>query len=163
MGWHCLRAGVKSGRARDGPSCRRPGRRVHPATERPAAADRLDRRRGADLREAASASRARRTVPRGVRGHPYADAARGSHSPARRRRAGAVNGDTDLARQIGRLEAQVANLERDAIEIKGDLKALVATANQARGGWKTLILVAGAAGAAGALASKVVGLVGLVR
>ena len=74
-----------------------------------------------------------------------------------------MNGDTDLARQIGRLEAQVANLERDAIEIKGDLKALVATANQARGGWKTLMLVAGAAGAAGALASKVVGLVGLVR
>lgn len=74
-----------------------------------------------------------------------------------------MNGDTDLARQIGRLEAQVANLERDAIEIKGDLKALVATVNQARGGWKTLMLVAGAAGAAGALASKVVGLVGLVR
>ena len=74
-----------------------------------------------------------------------------------------MSDDTDLARQIGRLEAQVANLERDAIEIKGDLKALVATVNQARGGWKTLILVAGAAGAAGALASKVVGLVGLVR
>ncbi len=71
--------------------------------------------------------------------------------------------DTDLARQIGRLEAQVASLERDAVEIKGDLKALVATVNQARGGWKTLMLVAGAAGAAGALASKVVGLVGLVR
>jgi len=74
-----------------------------------------------------------------------------------------VRDDTDLARQIGRLEAQVASLERDAVEIKGDLKALVATVNQARGGWKTLMLVAGAAGAAGALASKVVGLVGLVR
>ena len=45
-------------------------------------------------------------------------------------------------------------LEAELREIKGDVKAILALVNQARGGWKTLVVVGAVAGAAGALVTK---------
>lgn len=59
-----------------------------------------------------------------------------------------------IQRDIGRLEARVDGLEAELREIKGDVKAILALVNQAKGGWKTLVIVGAVAGAAGALITK---------
>ena len=59
-----------------------------------------------------------------------------------------------LERDFGRLEARVSALEDDMAELKADTKQILATLSEAKGGWKTLLLVAGAAGSAGALVGK---------
>lgn len=59
-----------------------------------------------------------------------------------------------LQRDIGRLEGRVDALEGELREIKGDVKAILALVNQAKGGWKTLVIVGAVAGAAGALVTK---------
>lgn len=61
------------------------------------------------------------------------------------------NGDD---RAFGRLEADVENLQREMGELRKDVKKLVDGFNQAKGGWKTLLLVAGVAGTMGALTTK---------
>lgn len=66
-------------------------------------------------------------------------------------------------RDLGKLEAEVAGLKHDVGELTSEVKTLVAFFNQARGGWKTVLLVAGVAGAAGALVSKLAGWLALVK
>lgn len=63
----------------------------------------------------------------------------------------------ELQHAIGRHEAQIDNLERDMGEVKIDVKAILAALSEARGGWKTIMIVAGVAGAMGALAAKLAG------
>lgn len=67
------------------------------------------------------------------------------------------------ARDIGRLEAKVENLEEEVSGLRRDVRGIRETLAQARGGWKTLMLVAGAAGVAGAAFAKVLGFFGIVR
>lgn len=67
-----------------------------------------------------------------------------------------------LQRDIGRLEARADALESELREIKGDVKAILALVNQARGGWKTLVVVGAVAGAVGALVTKLGFLAGLL-
>jgi len=57
-------------------------------------------------------------------------------------------------KEIGRLEGRMNSVERDLSTMKTDLRCILKTLNEARGGWKTLLLAAGVAGTIGALASK---------
>lgn len=57
-------------------------------------------------------------------------------------------------RDIGRHEAEIEQLQRDMTEIKADVKAIIATMEQAKGGWRAIALVAGMAGLLGALTTK---------
>ena len=57
-------------------------------------------------------------------------------------------------KDIGRLEGRMSSVERDLSTMKIDLRCILKTLNEARGGWKTLLLAAGVAGTIGALASK---------
>lgn len=57
-------------------------------------------------------------------------------------------------KDIGRLEGRMSSVERDLSIMKTDLRCILKTLNEARGGWKTLLLAAGVAGTIGALASK---------
>ena len=94
--------------------------------------------------------------------------------------------ETRLAEHLGRLDGELRAVQADVTELKGDMKTLLAAVNQAhpdrrrrlgcgrgvafeggllaavnqaRGGWKTILIVAGVSGAAGALLSKVGALV----
>lgn len=69
----------------------------------------------------------------------------------------------DTQRTLGEHGARLLAVERDVAEIGRDVKAIRDTLAQARGGWKTLLLVAGAAGAMGALLGKIVAIVGLLK
>ena len=57
-------------------------------------------------------------------------------------------------KDMGRLEGRMSSVERDLSTMKTDLRCILKTLNEARGGWKTLLLAAGVAGTIGALASK---------
>jgi hypothetical protein len=63
-----------------------------------------------------------------------------------------------LERAIGVHEAKIEGLQADVSEIKADVKLIRETLAEARGGWKTLMLVAGASGAVGAILGKLSGL-----
>lgn len=62
----------------------------------------------------------------------------------------------ELQRDVGRLEAEVSGLKRDVAEMRADVRIIRDTLSQARGGWKTLMLVGGAASAVGAGIATVV-------
>lgn len=59
-----------------------------------------------------------------------------------------------LQRDVGRHDAEIEALKADMAEVKADVKQVLSTLSEAKGGWKTLMLVAGAAGSAGALIGK---------
>ena len=71
-----------------------------------------------------------------------------------------------LQRDIGRMEGRLEALERELHETKelqqamaNDLKAISTTLSEAKGGWRTLIAVAGAGGVGGAVLTKLTTLV----
>lgn len=66
-------------------------------------------------------------------------------------------------RTLGEHGARITAVEGDIKEIKADVKTILEQLNQAKGGWKTLMLVAGVAGTMGALAAKFLGLFGIVK
>lgn len=66
-------------------------------------------------------------------------------------------------RIIGEHGARLDSVEGDIGEIKGDVKSILAQLNQAKGGWKTLMLVAGIAGAMGAFATKLAAIFGFIK
>lgn len=57
-------------------------------------------------------------------------------------------------RELGEHDERLKTLEREMGEIRSDLKLVLRELHQAKGGWKTLMLVSGAAGAVGALLGK---------
>jgi len=65
-------------------------------------------------------------------------------------------------RDLGRLEARMDAVEQDIAEMRADVKAIRTTLDEARGGWRTLALVAGAAGSAGAALSQIVHWLGVL-
>jgi hypothetical protein len=60
----------------------------------------------------------------------------------------------EISQAIGALESRAETSERDMAEMKRDVKMILGCLAQAKGGWKTLLLVAGMASAVGALIGK---------
>ena len=58
--------------------------------------------------------------------------------------------------ELGERQAEVRNVKEDVAEMKSDLRDVRDILSQAKGGWKTLLLVAGIAGVMGAAVSKLV-------
>lgn len=56
--------------------------------------------------------------------------------------------------QIAVLNTELEHMRRDMDEVKSDLKAIRETLSQAKGGWKTLMLVAGISSTIGAFIAK---------
>ena len=65
-----------------------------------------------------------------------------------------------VAEAMGDLKARMIRVENDQTDMAKDLKAIRSSLDQAKGGWKTLMLVGGVAGAAGALVAKVIPFLG---
>ena len=61
---------------------------------------------------------------------------------------------SSIDKDIGRLEGRMVSVETDISSMKTDIRCILKTLNEARGGWKTLLLVEGVAGTMGAVASK---------
>ena len=61
---------------------------------------------------------------------------------------------TDIDVKVAVLETEMRVVKDDVAEIKTDVRAIRDTLSQAKGGWKTLMLVGGMAGAVGALLGK---------
>jgi hypothetical protein len=61
----------------------------------------------------------------------------------------------ETSRTLGEHSAKIEGLQSDVSEIKADVKIIRDTLSEARGGWKTLMMVAGASGAVGAILGKV--------
>lgn len=68
----------------------------------------------------------------------------------------------ELQRDLGKHDAQIEALERDMQEMKADLRRMFekleqinTTLSEAKGGWRTLMWVAGASAAAGGLIVKI--------
>jgi hypothetical protein len=67
---------------------------------------------------------------------------------------------SSVEERLATLEANQRNLAADVTELKADVKVVLATLSQARGGWKALLLLASLAGAAGAFAGKLIAVLG---
>jgi len=59
-----------------------------------------------------------------------------------------------IEREIGEMSSRLRTLEREMSETRQCMKELHEMALKAKGGWKTLMLVAGLAGTFGALSAK---------
>lgn len=73
----------------------------------------------------------------------------------------------ELQRDIGRMEGRLEGVERELHaakeaqqEMAGELRHIASLLDQAKGGWKTVVLVAGVAGTVGAVITKLAALFG---
>ncbi len=67
-----------------------------------------------------------------------------------------MNGDLQrLAQEVGELKGRLGAIEEATRDQIKDIKTILRTLNQARGGWKTRLLVAGLSGVFGALTAKI--------
>ena len=57
----------------------------------------------------------------------------------------------DIERTLGEHSAKIDTLQREMLTIQIDLKQILLTLSEARGGWRALMLVAGIAGAIGSV------------
>ena len=60
-------------------------------------------------------------------------------------------------REVGEHDARLKALEQQVAELRADVKSILSVLNEARGGWKTLMLVGGIAGMMGATVAKIAG------
>ena len=59
-------------------------------------------------------------------------------------------------REYGKLEATVAQLQKEIHETRQDVRELLSKVNQAEGGWRIFLMVGSACAAVGAIAAKAV-------
>ena len=57
--------------------------------------------------------------------------------------------DPITARELGEHNARLNALENGMTEMRGDVKEILSTLNQAKGGWRTLMMVGGVSGTVG--------------
>lgn len=69
----------------------------------------------------------------------------------------------ELHQQVGQHRASIEHLQYELREMRHELSEIRQTLAEARGGWKTLMLVGGAAGVAGALFAKLSALFGFFK
>lgn len=62
--------------------------------------------------------------------------------------------DAGLARELGGLQARMKAVEDAYRGQSADIKTILTTLNEAKGGWKALMIVGGISGTIGALAAK---------
>jgi putative NADH-flavin reductase len=60
-----------------------------------------------------------------------------------------------ISRDLGRHDAEIESLQRENAELRVEVRAISRMLSEARGGWRSLMLVGGAASAAGAFIFKV--------
>lgn len=70
-----------------------------------------------------------------------------------------VLGDA-MHRDLGRHEAEIESLQREIHELRLEVKEISRMLNEARGGWRSLMLVGGIASTIGAALTKAWGYVG---
>lgn len=58
-------------------------------------------------------------------------------------------------RELGQMEARIAVLEQEVHEVRRDTREILTTLSEAKGGWKTMMMIAGFSAAMGALVSQV--------
>ena len=59
-----------------------------------------------------------------------------------------------VERDIGELSARMGGVETDVSQLAADVKAIRSTIDMAKGGWRSVAIVAGVAGTCGAAAAK---------
>lgn len=62
--------------------------------------------------------------------------------------------DPEVHRDLGAHEAKIEQLQRDVEAIRTDLHKVVVAFEQARGGWKTIAILAGISATVGGVISK---------
>jgi len=60
----------------------------------------------------------------------------------------------EIHRDIGRHDAEIETLQKEIAELRHEIKQISKILNEARGGWRTMMLLGGAAGAVGAAFAK---------
>jgi hypothetical protein len=61
----------------------------------------------------------------------------------------------EIARDIGRHDAQIETLQADMVQVKNDVHEIKMMLAEAKGGWRTLMAVGGFAAFVGAILAKV--------
>ena len=69
----------------------------------------------------------------------------------------------DPVERLARLEERTKNIEGWLQKLDANQVEILTAFHEARGGWKTVLLIAGVSGVMGALALKVAPLLGLVK
>lgn len=62
----------------------------------------------------------------------------------------------DLHHQVGKHEGLIQSLQTDVSEIKDDVKSILASINESKGGWKVMLFMSSLAGSCGAVAYKLI-------
>lgn len=62
--------------------------------------------------------------------------------------------DWQTRERIAVLETQFAAMQRDTAEMAADVKAILATLHEAKGGWRMILVFAGSAGLVGAFLGR---------
>jgi len=60
----------------------------------------------------------------------------------------------EIHRDLGRHDAEIETLQKEIAELRQEIKQISKILNEARGGWRTMMLLGGAAGAVGAAITK---------
>lgn len=68
--------------------------------------------------------------------------------------------NADERERLARVEQKMADTIEDVREMKSDVKQILTTLNQAKGGWKGIMWVAGISGSAGAAVAALAAFVG---